>query len=81
MFSELYDMQKYMVYSAQPLQVIKKQQSAFTGLPHAEDLSRAKVNALTTLQQGLYGIASIESELMICQGMTLSCSCIVVLMI
>jgi hypothetical protein len=69
-----------MIYSAQPLQAIKKRQSAFTGLPHAEDLSRAKVNALTTLQRGSYGIASIESELMICQGMMLSCPCIVVLM-
>ena len=42
--------------------------TAFADLPFKEDLSTAKVNALTMLQRGSYGIAAIENDLMICQG-------------
>ena len=54
---------------------MKKRRTAFlqAGIPLAEDLAKAKVNALTKLHRGSYGIASIESDLMICQGM-LCCS-------
>ena len=52
------------------LQVVKKRRAAFTeaGLPLSEDLSTAKVNALTLLQRGSYGIVLIKIDLMICQG-------------
>jgi hypothetical protein len=59
----------------QSLQIVKKRRTTFlqAGIPLAEELSTAKVNALTMLQRGSYGIASIDNELMICQGM-LCCS-------
>ncbi|KAH9032049.1 hypothetical protein EDB85DRAFT_1890890 [Lactarius pseudohatsudake] len=51
--------------------VVKKRRTAFNGLVLSEDLSTAKVNALTMLQRGSYGIASIEDDLMICQVLTM----------
>ena len=50
---------------------MKKRWTSFADLPFKEDLSTAKVNALTMLQRGSYGIAAIENDLMICQGTTL----------
>ncbi|KAI9438716.1 hypothetical protein H4582DRAFT_2146243 [Lactarius indigo] len=51
--------------------VVKKRRTAFAGLVLSEDLSTAKVNALTMLQRGSYGIASIENDLMVCQVLTM----------
>ena len=57
-----------MTKSTHLLQIVKKRWAAFADLPFKEDLSMAKVNALTILQQGSYGIAAFENDLMICQG-------------
>ena len=57
-----------MTKNAPLLQIVKKRRVAFADLPFKEDLSTAKVNALTMLQRGSYGIAAIENDLMICQG-------------
>ncbi|KAH8987036.1 hypothetical protein EDB92DRAFT_2069588 [Lactarius akahatsu] len=51
--------------------VIKKRRAAFTGLPHAEDISTAKVNGLSTLKRGSYGIVLIENDLMIGEVLTM----------
>ncbi|KAN0134777.1 hypothetical protein V8E53_007562 [Lactarius tabidus] len=53
--------------------IVKKRRTTFlqAGIPLAEELSTAKVNALTMLQRGSYGIASIDNELMICQVLTM----------
>jgi len=48
--------------------VIKKRRTAFTNLPHAEELSTAKVNALSALDRGSYGVVLIENDLMIGRG-------------
>ena len=62
-------MRQSITKSTHLLQIVKKQWAAFADLPFKEDHSTAKVNALTILQQGSYGIAAIENDLMICQGM------------
>lgn len=59
------------INGTQSIQIVKKRRTAFAGLPHAEDLANAKVNALTMLQRGSYGIVSFENDLMICKGETL----------
>ena len=52
-------------------QVIKKRRAAFASLPHAEDLSTAKVNGLSILKRDSYGIILVDNELMIGQGVIL----------
>jgi hypothetical protein len=49
-------------------QVIKKRCAAFAGLPHTEDLSTAKVNGLSKLEKGSYGVVLIGNDLMVGQG-------------
>lgn len=51
-------------------QVVKKRRSVFASLvPLVEDLATAKVNALSKLVRGSYGVVLIENDLMIAQGM------------
>lgn len=51
--------------------LVKKRRAAFASLPHAEDLSTAKVNGLSVLKKGSYGVILIENDLMIGQVLTM----------
>ena len=75
-FSDLF-VRRSMSNGTHLLQIVKKRRAAFADLPFKEDLSTAKVNALTILQRGSYGIAAIENDLMICQGTRLVQPCVV----